>query len=326
MNVQAQGLLSVETLSKSFLVRSPLGGERTVNAVRDVSFCLAPGGSLAIVGESGSGKTTVARMLCGLEAPSGGEIRLAGTTARPRPSRAERLGRGRLLQMVFQDPYTSLDPRQSLWDALNEVQQVYFTRGRRERDEHTAALITAVGLSERDGRALPRELSGGQRQRAAIARALVPEPRIVVLDEAVSALDVSIQAQILNLLTDLRHEFDLAYILISHDLAVVRQLSDDLIVMYNGRVVERGPVESVFTSPAHPYTRRLLYSVPRPGLTYEKRDASRPPAETGCAYRSRCPHAHPRCNANPALIAVDDAHAAACWLLVPDTEPDVSID
>jgi peptide/nickel transport system ATP-binding protein len=280
-----------------------------------VSFELPEGASLGIVGESGSGKTTIARMLVGLEPPTAGRMMLAGEELSGRPTREERRGRGRVLQIVFQDPYTSLDPHQSARRALDEVQRVQFGRARSERDARTRELLDAVGLGEKDAQALPRELSGGQRQRVAIARALAAEPKILILDEAVSALDVSIQAQILNLLADLRRELRLAYILISHDLAVVRQVADHVLVMYRGRVVEVGPVETILTSPLHPYTQRLLESVPRPGMALARRIAAVGESEEGCLFRARCQHVHDRCVAEPELIGVDRTHAARCWLV-----------
>ncbi len=310
--------LAVERLAKTFRLRRMLfgGGQTEVHAVRDVSFALEPGASIGIVGESGSGKTTIARMLVGLEAPTGGKIVLEGEELRPRPTRAERLRRSRVVQIVFQDPYTSLDPRQSVRRALEEIQRVHFDgRAKAERDARTGELLDAVGLGEKEARALPRELSGGQRQRAAIARALSAEPRILVLDEAVSALDVSIQAQILNLLADLRHELGLAYVLISHDLAVVRQVADEVLVMYRGRAVETGPVETILHSPRHPYTQKLLESVPRPGMRLAREPASLAADEEGCLFRNRCPYAFERCLEEPELLELDAAHAARCWLV-----------
>jgi peptide/nickel transport system ATP-binding protein len=216
---------------------------------------------------------------------------------------------------VFQDPYTSLDPHQSVRRALDEVQRVHFARARPERELRTRDVLDAVGLGTKEARSLPRELSGGQRQRAAIARALAAEPRILILDEAVSALDVSIQAQILNLLADLRSEFHLAYLVISHDLAVVRQIADDVLVMYRGRAVEDGPADTILRSPSHPYTQRLLESVPRPGMPLTRRAATVDAGEAGCLFRDRCPHAHDRCVEEPPLIPVQRSHAARCWLV-----------
>jgi peptide/nickel transport system ATP-binding protein len=309
-------LLLVEELEKTFLIRREFSRAREeVPAVRRVSFSLDPGGALGIVGESGSGKTTIARMLVGLERPTSGRILLEGGELSRRPNRAERLERGRVLQIVFQDPYTSLDPHQSVRRALEEVQRVHFTRGKSVRNARTLELLDAVGLGEKEARALPRELSGGQRQRAAIARALAAEPKVLILDEAVSALDVSIQAQILNLLADLRREFQLTYILISHDLTVVRQVADQVLVIYRGRAVEIGPVETILSAPLHPYTRRLLESVPRAGMLLARRPAPFDVEDQGCLFRQRCPYAYEPCSEEPELDEVDRSHAARCWLV-----------
>jgi ABC-type glutathione transport system ATPase component len=235
-------------------------------AVDDVSFRLLPGRSLAIVGESGSGKTTIARMIVGLEAPTSGAITACGhDRSKPPRSTRERRRRGREVQIVFQDPYTSLDPRQSAEATIDEVLQLHHGWPADRRRARTAELTDLVGLDKRQSQALPRSLSGGQRQRVAIARALAAEPTVLILDESVAALDVSIQAQVLNLLADIRDETHVSYILISHDLAVVRQLTDEAIVLQRGQVVERGPTARVLDDPEHPYTRRLRASVPRPG-------------------------------------------------------------
>ena len=235
-------------------------------AVDGVSFALPAGGSLAIVGESGSGKTTTVRMLVGLERADGGTVRLDGKdrSARPR-NRAERLARARDVQMVFQDPYLSLDPRISVSGCLDEVLRLHTSLDAAARRARVADLLDRVGLGSREAAALPRGLSGGQRQRVAIARALAVEPRVLVLDEAVAALDVSIQAQILDLLREIRREAGIGYLFVTHDLAVVRHVADDVLVLKSGQVVESGPVDRVLGAPEHPYTRLLLNSVPRRG-------------------------------------------------------------
>jgi oligopeptide transport system ATP-binding protein len=318
-------MLEVEDLEKTFHPRRAFSRARgAVHAVRSVSFRLDQGGALGIVGESGSGKTTIARMLVGLEQPTGGRMVLDGEELSARPARAARLRRARRLQIVFQDPYTSLDPHQSVRRMLEEVQTVHFSRTRGERAARTEALLEAVGLGKKEGGALPRELSGGQRQRAAIARAIGAEPKVVILDEAVSALDVSIQAQILNLLADLRMEFRLTYILISHDLAVVRQVADDVLVMYRGRAIEVGRVETILSEPAHPYTQRLLESVPKPGMVLARRPATLEAEDEGCLFRPRCPYAFERCGAEPELIPVKGSHAARCWLVEHDAGASLS--
>ena len=247
-------------------------------AVDDVSVDLLAGQSLAIVGESGSGKTTIARMMVGLEVPTRGTIAVCGhDRSRPAKSARQRRRRGREVQIVFQDPYTSLDPRQSAEAAVDEVLRLHHRWPADRRSARIAELTELVGLDARQARAVPRALSGGQRQRVAIARALAAEPRILILDESVSALDVSIQAQVLNLIADIRDETGICYVLISHDLAVVRQLTDQAIVMRRGRVVERGPTARVLDDPQHDYTKLLRACVPRPGWRPRRHDA----AETG---------------------------------------------
>ncbi|WP_052423451.1 ABC transporter ATP-binding protein [Nonomuraea candida] len=240
-----------------------------VVAVDEVSFELMPGACLGIVGESGSGKTTIARVLAGLERPTSGTVTLAGEVVRDHSRRARRW-RARQLQMIFQDPYGSFDPRQSIARSIAEPLRLHRPGARERHRARVEELLDQVGLDARAGAALPRELSGGQRQRAAIARALAIEPRVLVLDEAVAALDVSIQAQILTLLDDLRRGTGIAYVFVSHDLAVVRHVTDTAIVMRHGRVVERGETGRILRSPQHPYTRLLLDSIPAPGWDLDR--------------------------------------------------------
>jgi oligopeptide transport system ATP-binding protein len=253
----------VEGLSKVF--HSRRGGGDVV-AVDDVSFAVAPGGSLAIVGESGSGKTTTARMIIGLEQPTAGRIFVGATERKPgRPGSKERRRLGREVQIVFQDPYSSLDRRQRVRDCLDEVLRLHFDFGRPQREARIMELLDQVGLDERHAGVYPRALSGGQQQRVAIARALASQPRVLILDEAVASLDVSVQAQVLNLLADIREQTGVTYLFISHDLAVVRQVSDEAVVMRRGRIVERGSTDGVLDDPQHPYTKALLMAVPRRG-------------------------------------------------------------
>ena len=258
----------VQSLRKVYRVRASATGHRHFDfvAVEGASFSVRRGGTLGIVGESGSGKTTIARMLVGLERPTSGTISVTGND-RSVPARTtrERRRRGRELQIVFQDPYTSLDPRQKVGDCINEVLRLHLALGETDRRRRVLELLDQVGLTEQQSSALPKSLSGGQRQRVAIARALAAEPDVLVLDEAVSALDVSIQAQVLNLLNDIRDRTHMAYVFISHNLAVIRQITDETLVLQRGMVVEQGPTEKVLESPSHEYTKLLLASVPAPG-------------------------------------------------------------
>ncbi|MFG2819020.1 ABC transporter ATP-binding protein [Kitasatospora sp. NPDC048365] len=243
-------------------------------AVDEVAFALPARGSLAIVGESGSGKTTTARMIAGLETPTAGRITVAGEERRPgRIGSRERRARGRQIQLVFQDPYSSLDRRQRIGDAVAEAVRLHHPLPADALRTRVADLLDMVGLDERQARSLPRALSGGQRQRAAIARALAAEPQVLILDEAIAALDVSIQAQILGLLARIRADTGTALLFITHDLGAVRHISDDVLVMQAGRVVERGPVADVLGTPQDPYTQRLIASVPKPGWKPQRRTA-----------------------------------------------------
>jgi ABC-type glutathione transport system ATPase component len=244
-------------------------------AVDDVTLSLAPGGSLAVVGESGSGKTTTALMLAGLQQPTAGTVRRGGRDqGRRRPRAAERARNARDVQMVFQDPYASLDRRQRVGDCLGEAVALHTGLRGGALGTRVAELLDQVGLDARQAQSLPRALSGGQRQRVAIARALAVRPRVLVLDEAVAALDVSVQAQIITLLRTIREQTGVAYLFITHDLGIVRHVCDDIVVMHRGRIVERGATGTVLDSPQDPYTRTLLDSVPRRGWKPRRRAAA----------------------------------------------------
>ncbi len=243
-------------------------GEAAHTAVDDVSFTLAPGRTLALVGESGAGKSTIGGVLAGLHAATSGTVEVCGED-RTRPARSTRLRRhrGSQVQLVAQDPFTSLDPRQRIGNAIAEAVSLHGHLDPARRRERVLELLDAVGLSARHAQVSPQALSGGQRQRVAIARALAAQPRVVVLDEAVSALDVSVQAQVLNLLNDLQERTGTGYLFVTHDLAVVRQIAHDVIVLRHGRIVEQGSTDEILGHPRDAYTRLLLASTPRPGWT-----------------------------------------------------------
>ena len=257
-------LLQVEHLSKDYVLprEKLLQPPPKVRALDGVSFTITPGRSLGIVGESGSGKSTLARLVMALDTPTGGSVRLLGRELHALPREELRQAR-RDIQMVFQDPYGSLDPRQTVERIVTEPLAAQHEGDRAERRRRAAEVIESVGLRAADLSKYPHEFSGGQRQRIAIARALITRPRLIVADEPVSALDVSVQAQVLNLMQDLQAQFGVTYMLISHDLAVVHHLCDDVAVLWQGRIVEQGPPEHLFRHAQHPYTRTLLEAVPK---------------------------------------------------------------
>jgi peptide/nickel transport system ATP-binding protein len=289
--------------------------KRQLRAVDGVSFRVTAGRSFGIVGESGSGKSTLARAAIALERPTSGHARLMGSALNLLPRADLRKMRAHM-QMIFQDPYGSLDPRQTVARIVGEPLACLDGVARGEGGARIAEALAAVGLSAGDGRKYPHEFSGGQRQRVAIARALITRPRLVVADEPVSALDVSIQAQVLNLMTDLQQQFSITYLLISHDLAVVEHICDEIAVMYRGRFVEIGPSEILLAAPAHPYTRALIDAAPK--LQTARRRAPAPATDStapkaGCAYVSRCVFAQQRCrDETPALRSLADGRQAAC--------------
>jgi len=311
-------ILEVTDLARHYSVSQGfLKPKATARALDGVSFSLAKGKTLAVVGESGCGKSTLARQLTLIEAPTRGHLRLDGIDA----VGADHATRQRLrpwVQMVFQNPYASLNPRKKVAAMLDEPLLLNTESTASERAERVAAMMARVGLRPEHARRYPHMFSGGQRQRIAIARALMVQPKIVVADEPVSALDVSIQAQVLNLLMDLQEELQVAYVFISHNLAVVRHIADDVLVMYLGKVVEEGPKEAIFAAPAHPYTRALLASTPvldvrerkaRIVLKGELPSPLDPPP--GCAFHKRCPHAIAHCaEAVPALRTLGERRIA----------------
>ncbi|WP_035638326.1 oligopeptide/dipeptide ABC transporter ATP-binding protein [Bradyrhizobium sp. ORS 375] len=312
--LEIRDLVQRYTLPRESLLR-PAG---QVLALNGVSLQLMPGKSLGIVGESGSGKSTLARLIMALETPSSGSVLMSGRDLNHLP--ADELRRARRdFQMVFQDPYGSLDPRQTIARIVAEPLTALDSPDRASLRTRVASVLRQVGLRDADMDKYPHEFSGGQRQRIAIARALITQPKLIVADEPVSALDVSVQAQVLNLMQDLQEQFGLSYVLISHDLAVVDYLCDEVAVMYLGRIVERGSPEDLFGQCAHPYTRALLDAVPRAqaGAIRRRREsvaiASQSLRSQGCAYAPRCPLADARCRETaPALRALTQQHWAAC--------------
>lgn len=298
--------------------------ETTVRAVDGVDLSIRPGEAVALVGESGCGKSTLGRALLRLEPVSEGAVRFAGEdlTALDQP-RLRPLRRN--MQMVFQDPFSSLNPRMKIGETLAEPLLVHGLATKAEARARVAEMLDIVGLDPAVADRHPHAFSGGQRQRIAIARAVIARPTFVVADEPISALDISVQAQILDLFEDLKERFSLTYLFISHDLAVVRHIADRVAVMYLGRIVEEGPPERVFDNPLHPYTQALLAAVPSPDPVRERSRPApvlrgEPPspasAIVGCRFRGRCAHAMDICaTADPALTRIgDDKHAAACFL------------
>jgi oligopeptide transport system ATP-binding protein len=322
----ADPLLSVRDLKVHFPVRRGLLQRQvgTVKAVDGVSFDVAEGSTLGLVGESGCGKSTTGRAILRLVDATSGAVRLAGQdlfSLSPGELRKAR----REMQMIFQDPYASLNPRMTVLDTLAEPLRIHgVSRSRAEVVEAAAGLMETVGLTPAYLRRYPHEFSGGQRQRIGIARALALRPRLVIADEPVSALDVSIQAQIVNLLESLQEIYGLTYLFIAHDLAVVRHLSREIAVMYLGRIVERASTEALFDAPSHPYTQALLSAIPIPDPVVERTrkrlvligDVPSPQdPPSGCHFHTRCPFVMDRCRSeSPALLERRPGHLVACHL------------
>jgi dipeptide transport system ATP-binding protein len=289
-----------------------------VRALNGVSFALAASRTLAVVGESGCGKSTLARALTLIEDPSSGSLRIAGQEVAG-ADKARRRQLRRDVQMVFQNPYASLNPRQKIGDQLAEPLAINTPLSRAERRERVQAMMQQVGLRPEHYQRYPHMFSGGQRQRIALARAMMLNPRVLVADEPTSALDVSIQAQVLNLFMDLQDQFGTGYVFISHNLAVVRHMADDLLVMYLGRAVETGPAGPIYERPLHPYTRALLSATPtirpnpdrpRIAIAGELPNPLDPPP--GCAFHKRCPHATERCRVEVPELRPVDGRQVAC--------------
>lgn len=308
-------LLEIKRLVVSFSRRGgDWGAPRLFNAVDDVTLEINAGEVLGLVGESGSGKTTLAKALLRLYRPSGGRILFGGTDLAPLGERALKPYR-RHLQMVFQDPISSFNPRHTVADSLAIPLRLHRLCPKSQTARRVDETLGRVGLSPRLRDRFPHELSGGQLQRVAIGRALILSPRLLVADEAVSKLDVSVRAQILNLLKDVREANALSILFVTHDLHVARYLCDRIGVMYFGKLVEIGRTEDVLTSPRHPYTRALVDTLKEDDAAIpDGETAMAPPSQTGCRYASRCTHAVTRCvEAHPELVEIVEGHAAACW-------------
>jgi peptide/nickel transport system ATP-binding protein len=324
--MRSDAALEVRHLTVDFLQRS---GPK-LRAVDDVSLTLRVGATLALVGESGSGKSTVVRALGRLLKPSGGEVLLGDRPSTMRRSDVREYRRH--VQLVFQDPFASLNPAHTVAHHLARPLLLHQQASRRDVEGRVEALLRSVNLvpPREIARKYPHELSGGQRQRVAIARALAPSPEVLLADEPVSMLDVSIRLEILNLLDELKSERDLAMLYVTHDLATARHFSSEIMVMYRGEIVERGPSDEVILSPSHPYTQLLASAAPMPGATRaalaaarrvrqgtravreaERREAT---VETGCKFRRRCPHAMPQCTSRPPEVETAPGHTTRCWL------------
>ncbi|MGY3238229.1 peptide/nickel transport system ATP-binding protein [Bradyrhizobium sp. USDA 4448] len=326
-------LLKVENLTKHY----PLGmgflkrAVPMIRAVEDVSFSVEAGETLCIVGESGCGKSTVARLLMRLVEPTAGRVLIEGTDIADLNRHELRHWRRRM-QMIFQDPYSSLNPRLTAGQIITEPAENFERLNRQQREALAADLLQKVGMSSEMMHRLPSELSGGQRQRLGIARALALKPSLIVADEAVSALDVSVKAQILNVLLDLQQQLGIAFLFISHDLSVVEHIAHHVAVMYLGRIVERAPCDVLFAKPVHPYTEILIAAAPVPDPARARRDVTvhgevpspiSPPS--GCAFHPRCPLAVERCRIEvPAPVPMADGRIVACHVRAP-TSPAQSL-
>jgi len=312
-------LLETREITKRFTTTPSFGPRQVLTAVAGVSIRLEAGETLGIAGESGCGKSTLARLIMGLTPPSGGEVLYRGTPLSAMASadlRAFRKG----VQIVFQDPFSSLNPRMRIGETIGEPLQIHGLARGKALQERVADLMQQVGLSPDHAQRFPHEFSGGQRQRIGIARALAAGPQVVIADEPVSALDLSIQAQIINLLMSLKQQYGLAFLFIAHDLSVVRHISDRIAIMYLGRIVEAGPRDAIFSSFLHPYTEALVSAIPRVGTATERQriilagDVPSPLAiPAGCPFSSRCRYARELCRAEtPQLDEKEPGHWAAC--------------
>ena len=312
-------ILKAEALTRDYRVKAGMFGKTAqLRAVAGVTFTLLPGRTLAVVGESGCGKSTLARLICMVERPSSGHLDVDGLDVVAASKQQLKAVRA-IVQMVFQNPYGSLNPRKKVGTILAEPLRINTHLDAGERETAARDMMAKVGLRREYYSRYPHMFSGGQRQRIAIARALMLRPKVVVADEPVSALDVSIRAQVLNLLMDLQEEFDLAYLFISHDLGVVRHIADDVMVMYLGRTVEHGPKAAIFARPRHPYTQALMASTPavnpadrRARLPIKGELPSPLDPPPGCAFHKRCPFATPLCATTQPELRPVEGRLVAC--------------
>ena len=321
-------LLEIQHLTKHFPTDQGLAAALTrkerkiVHAACDVSFTIQRGETVGLVGESGSGKSTIGRCILRLLEPTEGKIQFDGqelTGLKPKDMRKAR----RNLQMIFQDPFSSLNPRIKVWKIIGHMLQLHGLAEKSETRSRVAEILQTVGLSPEQAENYPHQFSGGQKQRIAIARAIAVEPAFIVADEPVSALDISIRSQVLNLLEALKAKYRLTYLLIAHDLAVVQHMSDRVMVMYLGKIVESGPTEELFNAPVHPYTQALISAVPLPDprarrnrIVLEGEIPSSITIPSGCRFSTRCPRAMKECSQNdPEFKSVGKEHYAACFLI-----------
>lgn len=325
MNMKEQNLLTIKNLKKTFVINQGLfQSKQYVKAVDNVSFSVQRNESFGIVGESGCGKSTIGRLLVRLLPPTEGTVLFEGKDLHSIPRRAFRKHQGNL-QIVFQDPFASLNPRIPVGRIIGEPLKIHGLMAAKERKQAVRELLKVVGLKPEFYSRYPHEFSGGQRQRICIARALVLKPKLIIADEPVSALDVSIQSQVLNLMRELQKEFGLTYVFISHDLSVVKHFCDRIGVMYLGRIVELAEKEKLYHSPQHPYTRSLLSAIPIPDpktsrdriiLKGDVPSPANPPS--GCTFHTRCPEVMEICRLTaPELINLENGHQVACHLINP---------